>query len=100
MKGHRQIETLRSAGYKPSAVFVCDWHGANPDRDIEQSGLPAVYVAGDTPETSDLRFLIGCRVHLQSDDPSRAVAWVDRLLSDGASHVIQSTGGEVYQWHQ
>lgn len=99
MTGHRQILTLRVRGQKPSAVFVED-RIAKGEWEVEVGAIPAVYVGGANPELSDLRFLVGCRVHLDCADPARAVAWVDRLLKDGVPHVIQFTEGEVYEWRQ
>lgn len=98
MKGHEQIVALRMAGFKPAAVFVEDRNCADTGWELERGVLPAVYVGGDNPALADLRFVAGCRVHLVADDAARAAAWVDRLLSDGVPHVIQSTQGEVYQW--
>jgi hypothetical protein len=103
MTGLKAIERLRLQGFRPEAVFVFDhpekgdWPVAEQLRD---GCLPALHVAGEDPAFTDLRPLTGCRVHLLADDSARAVAWVDRLLQDGAAHVIQTTAGEVFQWRQ
>lgn len=99
MTGHQQILRLRARGYKPAAVFVEDRKGKG-EWEIEVGALPTVYVGGERPELTDMRFLVGCRVHLDCPDPARAVAWVDRLLKDGVPHIVQLTEGEVYQWRQ
>ncbi len=100
MIGHDQVIALRAEGRKPAAIFLEDRPvpaiGAGWELDV--GGLPAVYVGGDNPERADLRFVVGLRVHLVANDPERAVRWVDRLLLDGAAHVIQTTQGEVFQW--
>jgi len=99
VNGHRQIIDMRKRKLRPPAAFVIDSEVPPIGAEWElPDGLPTVYVGGDSPELSDLRFLTGMRVHLQADDSARAVLWVDRLLQDGSTHVIQTTDGEVYQW--
>lgn len=100
MTGHEQVIALRARGYKPAAIFLEDKPvpAIGAGWELDAGGLPAVYVGADNPDRADLRFAVGLRVHLVANDPSRAVRWVDRLLLDGAAHVIQSTNGEVFQW--
>lgn len=100
MTGHEQIVALRESGYKPAAAFVFDTPepAIGAGWELPVGGLPAVYVGNDSPERTDMRFLVGCRVHLVAPNPSRAVGWVDRLMRDGVPHIVQSTEGEVYQW--
>lgn len=102
MIGHEQVIALRAEGYKPAAIFVEDKPVSRlgAEWEIDAGGLPVVYVGGDNPDRADLRFVVGLRVHLLAEDPGRAVRWVDRLLLDGAAHVVQSTNGEIFQWHQ
>lgn len=83
---------------KPSSIFVFDWKHKDSGWEVEYGVSPGVFVGGDTPALADMRFAAGCMVHLVVDDPARAVAWVERLLEDGAAHVIQSTDGEIHQW--
>jgi hypothetical protein len=99
MKGHRQIVEMRQQGMTPPAVFVFDANPGPVEWELPRY-LPAVYVGKDSPALADMRFAAGLRVHLKADDSARAEGWVDRLLQDGAAHVIQSTQGEVYQWRQ
>ena len=98
MKGHQQILSLRRRGLKPAAIFLCDYAAKWAEWEIEANGLPGVYVADDEPSLADLRFVTGCQVHLHADNSTRAAAWVDRLLQDGAKSVIQLTEGEIYVW--
>ena len=95
MIGHQQIVTLRNRGMRPAGIVVADYPGKLPD---EADCMPTVFVADDEPARTDLRFVNGCQVHLHADDSSRASAWVDRLLQDGAKSVIQLTQGEIYVW--
>ena len=100
MIGHHQILALRATGRRPGAIFIADrpapkWAG----RDLEDGGYPSVYVAGDNPETTDVRFAFGCVVHLHVDDEQRAVAWLDTFLKVRPKMVVQCTGREVHVWH-
>jgi hypothetical protein len=99
MIGHQQILTLRAAGKKPGAVFVTDRIAPrNAGRDLENGCYPTVYVGGDNPATTDMRFVIGCEVHLHADDESRAVDWLDTLLQAHPKVIVQLTGKEVHTW--
>lgn len=100
MTGHKQIIALRTKGLRPATAFVCDYIGRFAEWEIAEGSIPSVYVGGDNPALADCRFLTGMQVHLHSDDPARAAAWMDRLLTDGAKHVIQLTEGEIYEWRQ
>lgn len=99
MIGHQQILDLRAGGMKPAGIFVMDQPaGPNAEQDLEIGALPSVFVGGDVPEQSDVRWAFGCVVHLVASDASRAVRWVDALLQVKPTMVIQSGTDEVHTW--
>jgi len=55
MKGHKPILTMRLAGIKPDCVWLHDY--PYPTDWDKWGDMPAVCVAGDSPELLDLRFL-------------------------------------------
>lgn len=84
MTGDQSIRAMRKAGHKPTHVWVSDF----PDALLD--GL-TVKVHGDTPETIDLRFLVGCTAIVEGDNPQR-VARIEQACKDAqASRVIAST---------
>lgn len=100
MRGHEQILALREQGFEPTAIFIED---RKPPKlvnwEIDAGALPAVYVGDDNPKLTDLRFVVGCRIHLVADDPNRADAWVQLLRECGAQMVIHSNkDGEIDVW--
>lgn len=102
MSGFDDIAAVRMTGLKPVAAFLLDRPGTELPvlEQIELKALPAIRIQGIDPMLTDLRSLVGMRVHLQCDDHSRAAQWVDQLMAIGAAHVIQLTEGEVYQWRR
>lgn len=100
MTGQDAIEQLRREGRVPVAAFLVDY-ATKPwpvGEQLRDGVIPTLSIAGEEPAVADCRFLTGMRVHLHCNDMTRAMAWVDRLLQDGAKHVIQLTGEEVYEW--
>ena len=108
MIGHRQIEALRKAGYKPAAVFLnigpapaVRWRWQSPEREIENGGLPEVWTGDASPATADLRFLRGCRVHVATFGGARAAwwSWWDAVqAAEPAAMFGVEPDGEVVQW--
>lgn len=110
MIGHRHIIEYRREGMKPSAIFIEAGFDPVPfrfefekqERAIDHGFYPTVTV---TPQELggplDLRFCAGCRVHVHgkawSDD---LVAFAERLVNAGASHVIVATleNEEFLEW--
>ena len=115
MRGHRQIEGARWCGYKPKAVFVVvgscpvvryEWQ--DPERVIDFGGFPVtstahpvVYTESTPPALADLRFLVGCRVHLSVHAGRRDAFWdwLDAIKAAGAREIYGvDPEGEVQSW--
>jgi hypothetical protein len=100
MTGQKALTQLRLQGFKTESAFLLDYPAKEwpMSQQLRNGAVPALHIAGDDPAFADCRFLTGMRIHLHADDPSRAVAWVDRLLVDGVSHIVQTTQGETFEW--
>lgn len=83
MIGQNQIIEMRKEGYKPRSIFVqagfvptitCRFD--DPDRAFESKQYPEVWISPDelVGGSLDLRFAIGCRVHVHGR------AWTDALF--------------------
>jgi hypothetical protein len=97
------MRQLRLHGKAPACAFLVDYEPRRAFRwSVEEQMrarcLPTFHVKQLDPARADFRFLVGVPVHLHCDDMSRAVAWVDRLLTDGAGPIYQTTEGEVHVW--
>lgn len=108
MKGHRQVVAARVAGWKPAAVFVTvgtappmRYAFDNPESAMALGGLPEVWTDGELPALADLRFLRGCRVHLDLREGARWAfgAWWDVLVAAGVQAIYGvDPEGEVVAW--
>lgn len=88
MRGHEGIINLRRQHLKPETVFINDW--VTPT-DWEQFGdYPNVCVAGDDPESLDLRFLVGLDVIIGGSTEDRAKAFFEAAVGAGAKLVASS----------
>lgn len=98
MIGHQQILAARKEGFKPVAVFIEAGLAQMPVRfafeDPEKAlahNLPATVIIGpnEIGARHDLRFLVGCRVHLHGTAMTdELLALADRIVAAGALHVI------------
>jgi hypothetical protein len=107
MIGHEQIIFARSRGLPVEAAIVEDRRAPEAIRpwlDVElalmNGSIPTVYVGGDDPETTDLAFLRGLRVHLWADQDGifRWGAWYEKLQDLPVAHLIAPYEGEINQW--
>lgn len=98
MRGHLQIIAVRQQGKKPRAVFLAAgltpprvrYRFEDPEKQIEIGALPTVHIASDELKGPlDLRFLAGCRVHVQGRELSDDILnLADRVIAASAKHVI------------
>ena len=97
MRNHERIVSMRQGGIKPSMVWVqldaCPrgngWRSAVACGD-------AVYVEpGDRIKSLDLRFIVGCLVHVSGSDAVRVREAFEAMRDNGASRVIASCGRVV-----
>lgn len=105
MIGHEQVIYARSRGVEMPGVFLDDsnlppvrrpW--LDPEYAMLNGGPPTVYLGDDDPETVDLEFLRGLRVHLISFDLDRWATLYGRLQALPVAHLIASYGGEFNEW--
>lgn len=87
MKGHEGIIALRQQKLKPRIVFLndmpcqTDWFAEKDHATISLSDQ-------DTPETLDLRFLVGVAVSVSSHSEGRAKRLYEACKRAGASSVV------------
>ena len=82
MRGHLQIIEMRKRGYKPKAVFIelgfkpiaSGFDFDDPESALDHNLCATVFIS-DAAARHDMRFLVGCRVHI------RAQALTDDVLS-------------------
>ena len=92
MDGHRELITMRRAGFKPAFVFVNDFPCQT---DWAKWGdHPTICVAGDTPELQDFRFLVGVTAIVGGTDAER-VRRVAKACQAHAKRVIASVAVPV-----
>lgn len=85
MRGHEAIIAMRQAGKRPAFVFVNDWPCAT---DWHLHGDHAtVSTDGDVIQLLDMRYLVGLRVSISSENETRAKALLDKCKASGASVV-------------
>lgn len=70
MRGHERIMEMREQGFKPKIVFLNDWPCET--NWFETGEHVTISTDGDSIDTLDLRFLIGCTVSISSETESRA----------------------------
>lgn len=95
MNGHRDLITMRRAGYKPAFVFVNDFP-CHTDW-AKLGDHPTVSVDGDTPELQDFRFLVGLTAIVAGFDADR----VKRIASACQAHakrVVASVSTQINQY--
>ena len=85
MRGHENIIRLRQAGKKPAFVFINDWP-CNTEW-FETGEHATVCTDQDAIEALDLRFLVGLRVSVSSNEESRAKALFDACKAAGVEMV-------------
>ena len=98
MIGHQSIIECRKQGSKPTAIFIEFGYVPMPavypfqkaESQLAIGSYPVVTIPPDeVGKPQDLRFCVGCRVHLNGkkwdDDLMR---FADQLVTAGASHVI------------
>ena len=87
MNGHRELITMRRAGFKPAFVFVNDFPCQT---DWAKFGdHPTVCTAGDTPELQDFRFLVGVTAIVGGFDAER-VKRITKACEAHAKRVVAS----------
>lgn len=108
MIGHRQVIAARRAGYKPAAVFL--EVGPPPDaglidtpaeQQLAQGQLPTVWTNGASVATTDLRWLVGLRVHVVNAQASswHFWEWWEAVCDAKPAHVVAvEPDGEVIEW--
>lgn len=96
------------AGWKPAAVFVtvgaapiARYWFQNPERAMQDGGLPMVFTDGASPAVADLRFLRGLRVHVCMGDGARSAYWpwwdAIQAVEPAAMYGVEPDG-EVVTW--
>lgn len=98
MIGHKQILAARNEGFMPVSVFIEAGLSKIPgvfafdDPELALAHkLPATVIIGADEITArhDLRFLVGCRVHLHGTGlTDELLGLADRIVAAGAVHVI------------
>lgn len=92
MTGHRELITMRRAGYKPAFVFVNDFPCKT---DWAKFGdHPTVSVDGDTPELQDFRFLVGVTAIVAGFDPDRVKRITDACMTH-AKRVVACVSTQI-----
>lgn len=87
MNGHRELITMRRAGFKPAFVFVNDYPCHT---DWAKFGdHPTISVDGDTPELQDFRFLVGVTAIVAGFDADR----VKRIATACQAHAKRVVAG-------
>lgn len=97
MRGHEPIIAMRRRGVRPASVWLTDAPPPKPLADGTRLDwwafgkiLPAEVSIepGDHPLRTDLRFVVGLRVHVMLDDPERMHAFVQACRDAGAAQVF------------
>lgn len=86
MKGHEGIIALRQRKVKPEIVFLNDWP-CKTDWFEYQEHATVSLSDKDTPETLDLRFLVGVAVSVSSRSENRAKRLYEACKRAGAATV-------------
>lgn len=96
MNGHRELLTMRRAGFKPAFVFVNDFPCKT---DWAKWGeYPTVSTHGDTPELEDFRFLVGVTAVVAGFDGAR-IARIAKACEAHAARVIATTSQKLTPYH-
>ena len=100
MYGHEKLIEMRKAGMKPSglvfiddqpSVIAKDWH--NPGEKYAQvwrPDSPTICTHGDVIQMLDMRFLVGLKVSVESENLTRAKALFEKAKASGAAVVAGS----------
>jgi hypothetical protein len=96
MRGHEPVIALRRRGIAPRSVWLCevpvhsglcgDWMLDSPDAHVEL--LPS-----ESAARLDLRFLVGLRVHIQTEAFTRLQALETAAVEAGALRVLGAVVG-------
>ena len=100
MRGHQQIIDMRKEGYKPKSIFVqagfepvvtCRFD--DPDRAFETKQFAEVWISNDEMAGHvDLRFVIGCRLHVHAERWSEELMQLlDRLVEAQPLQIVVLT---------
>ena len=95
MQGHTQIIAMRQRRAKPAIVFLNDFP-CQTDWD-EMGDHATVCVAGEAPESLDLRFLLGLTVSICASSEQRGQALMEAAKRAGAHQV--AAGAPVVMSH-
>lgn len=89
MRGQEKIIAMRLSGKAPNMVFLNDYPTHREELDWFENGLAATVQTSpqDAPERLDLRFLVGLKVSVSSDDENRAKAIFEACKKAGAKTV-------------
>ena len=89
MKGHDYVIEMRKHRRKPEWVFINDYACKT---DCYPDEHPTICVHGDSISELDLRFVIGLRVSINSEDVNRAKALYYACIANKAAVVATSHG--------
>lgn len=100
MLGHKQVVERRKEGYRPEAIFVqagfepvitCCFD--EPERALDFNLYPEIWIAeSELGCLLDLRFVVGCRVHVHGKNWSdELLTFLDRLVEAKPLQVIVCT---------
>jgi len=82
MRGLDYIATMRRDGYKPAHIVLSE------ERYDQDDEFWVQYEVGDSPETHDLRVLVGMIVSVMGPDPAIVKRWCTAVLKAGAKTVL------------
>lgn len=86
MRGLDYITALRRKGFKPAHITFSE-----SPYDAELTPLWPQYEPGDTPETHDLRIVVGVFVAVMGSDAQLVKRWCLAAMKAGASTVMGAT---------
>jgi fructose-1,6-bisphosphatase len=99
MRYHDDLVFLRKSGQRPESVFLIvdcaeeedeHWYSRDP-------GHARIAIdPRDVPHRLDLRFLVGCTVHVQGLDDRRVAEVYDAACKAGAARVAAVFDGHVW----
>jgi hypothetical protein len=104
MRGHENIISMRSSGFKPAGtVWLCDY----PVRPVfiewryaDDCKSPTVCTHGDDIAGLDLRFLVGLPVDIRGEKTNRVKALAGACRKAGAASVCATDGKHIAMWTQ
>lgn len=99
MRGHEPLIAMRSAGKRPSIVFIndypcqTDWHEMPGDH-------ATICVDGDTPEAIDFRCIFDLRVSITGASEDRAKRLMQACIEAGAVTVGAGSPAKMGAWYE